>query len=573
MASSEAGYYATLGVTFRADDDAVSKRYKRLALKMHPDKNPSENAVDQFQRITTSYHIIADAEKRKNYLDLFRLRCYMSQTLPKPNSPLKPHYAFTVDKSKYARGSKSERLMVVDLFEQKLQSYKKDNLQKEFPLSALSGIQVQEDSTEATASTKSLGLVILFKETHPYYIRCRCKSQHDTLVAVIQRIVEATAVTDEAINVALDDAESPPSSLHKSKVLKRASGSVSWEPRFMVLGSTHLLLFRNVDLQQMVNIIPVSILRFTLDSRDGSFFQLATDFWKSSFRVVSPEVAAQWGSAIVKLQHAKGGRNSEIPRPSIAFSDADLTRMNQKGHQSRTGLAPIGEASGPSEAHRFPALPAPPLAPSEATLDGGWLMYSDDQGRKYYFNQFTHETTWEAPSAQQLESGDDAWVAEAPFATEAIQSSMSHSNVDLGDEESRAQINELRECEDTKTTPMAHAETKDQFLSAIQAVERSLHRVRLGVEAERSVEDFSDLMEELSGCYATMNTTSDELKRLSQLRTEQQQDFVQSRAAYLTGLQAHMLGDDGASDNMASRIFKKAAYVADTFSRHKQQAL
>ena len=120
---------------------------------------------------------------------------------------------------------------------------------------------------------------------------------------------------------------------------------------------------------------------------------------------------------------------------------------------------------------------------------------------------------------------------------------------------------------------MAHAETKDQFLSAIQAVERSLHRVRLGVEAERSVEDFSDLMEELSGCYATMNTTSDELKRLSQLRTEQQQDFVQSRAAYLTGLQAHMLGDDGASDNMASRIFKKAAYVADTFSRHKQQAL
>lgn len=53
-AEAQKGYFATLGVTFRADDATIGKAYKKLALKMHPDKNPGPSAVDQFQKITTS---------------------------------------------------------------------------------------------------------------------------------------------------------------------------------------------------------------------------------------------------------------------------------------------------------------------------------------------------------------------------------------------------------------------------------------------------------------------------------------------------------------------------------------
>ena len=48
------GYFATLGITFRAEEDEINRKYKKLALKMHPDKNKAEDAVDVFQAITTS---------------------------------------------------------------------------------------------------------------------------------------------------------------------------------------------------------------------------------------------------------------------------------------------------------------------------------------------------------------------------------------------------------------------------------------------------------------------------------------------------------------------------------------
>ena len=51
---ADCGYFAVLGLTFRADENVIAKAYKKLAVKMHPDKNPSSSAVDEFQKITTS---------------------------------------------------------------------------------------------------------------------------------------------------------------------------------------------------------------------------------------------------------------------------------------------------------------------------------------------------------------------------------------------------------------------------------------------------------------------------------------------------------------------------------------
>ena len=255
--SDEQGYYATLGVTFRADDAAIGKAYKKLALALHPDKNPGAEAADTFQRVTTSYHIIMDETKRKNYLRLFMIRCYMSQVPPGENGGLRPFYAFSVAKSKNAIGNKTDRLITIDLLEHKLTNYRKDTLKKEFALSALAGVERSDH--------KALELTLSFKETHPYYIRARCEEQYDTLLSVLQRIVHANqqvgdggagagAAMDEALRLLADDARSPPSSVMKSKVIKRAERSVGsslvadWQPRFMVMGTTQVLPLRDAGL-------------------------------------------------------------------------------------------------------------------------------------------------------------------------------------------------------------------------------------------------------------------------------------------------------------------------------------
>lgn len=58
-------------------------------------------------------HVAMDAEKKKNYLHLYMLRCFMSQTVPQPSELLRPHYAFVVEKSNYAVGKRSVRATLV----------------------------------------------------------------------------------------------------------------------------------------------------------------------------------------------------------------------------------------------------------------------------------------------------------------------------------------------------------------------------------------------------------------------------------------------------------------------------
>lgn len=62
-------YYKLLGVNRDADDEAIKKAYRKLALKWHPDRNPSnkEAAEKQFKSISEAYEVLSDKNKRAVY--------------------------------------------------------------------------------------------------------------------------------------------------------------------------------------------------------------------------------------------------------------------------------------------------------------------------------------------------------------------------------------------------------------------------------------------------------------------------------------------------------------------------
>lgn len=61
-------YYKILGVSNTADEDTISRAYKKLARKYHPDLNPGDSAAEEkFKDINEAYEVLKDKEKRSMY--------------------------------------------------------------------------------------------------------------------------------------------------------------------------------------------------------------------------------------------------------------------------------------------------------------------------------------------------------------------------------------------------------------------------------------------------------------------------------------------------------------------------
>ncbi len=70
----EKDYYKVLGVDQGATDAVVTKAYRSLAKRLHPDANPGDaKAEERFKEVSAAYDVLGDATKRREYDEARRL--------------------------------------------------------------------------------------------------------------------------------------------------------------------------------------------------------------------------------------------------------------------------------------------------------------------------------------------------------------------------------------------------------------------------------------------------------------------------------------------------------------------
>lgn len=67
LAKDKHQFYEILQVERTANDNEVKKSYRKLAIRLHPDKNPHPRASEAFKLINRAFEVLGDNEKRALY--------------------------------------------------------------------------------------------------------------------------------------------------------------------------------------------------------------------------------------------------------------------------------------------------------------------------------------------------------------------------------------------------------------------------------------------------------------------------------------------------------------------------
>jgi molecular chaperone DnaJ len=66
--ASKRDYYEVLGIARGANQDEIKKAYRRLAVQLHPDRNPGDkHSEEKFKEANEAYQVLSDPERRAQY--------------------------------------------------------------------------------------------------------------------------------------------------------------------------------------------------------------------------------------------------------------------------------------------------------------------------------------------------------------------------------------------------------------------------------------------------------------------------------------------------------------------------
>ncbi|KAJ1664403.1 hypothetical protein IW140_004100 [Coemansia sp. RSA 1813] len=60
-------YYSILGVSPTATPEEIRTAYMKRAVQVHPDRNPSATATQEFQALADAYYVLSDRDRRSQY--------------------------------------------------------------------------------------------------------------------------------------------------------------------------------------------------------------------------------------------------------------------------------------------------------------------------------------------------------------------------------------------------------------------------------------------------------------------------------------------------------------------------